>query len=112
MNLSEKQAEFLLDFALLVQYASRKGHYFTGGELHRTGEQQEIYIKEGKTKTTDSLHMKRLAVDVFLFINKEVVWDREDYKEYGDFWESLRPENRWGGNFKTLNDPYHFEREE
>jgi hypothetical protein len=35
---------------------------------------------------------------------------------YGDYWESLSPENRWGGNFpkwypgSDFLDPRHFER--
>jgi hypothetical protein len=28
----------------------------------------------------------------------------------GAYWESLHPKNRWGGNFKSLVDCPHFER--
>lgn len=109
MQLSEKQALFMDDVAKLIQYARSQGDYFTGGELHRTPEQQQIYYEQGKTKTHDSKHLKRLAIDLFLFKAGVVTWNGNDYKKYGEYWESLRPQNRWGGNFTGFVDAVHFE---
>jgi len=110
MKLSEKQAQFLQDVALLILWINQKGWYVTGGELHRPQEMQEIYLKQGKTRTGDSKHTRRLAIDLFLFKNNKVTWNPEHYEPLGEFWESIRPENRWGGNFKGFVDAVHFER--
>ena len=97
------------DVALLINYVAQKGHYVTGGELHRPQELQEMYVKDGRSQTLDGQHQKRLAIDLFLFIDGKVTWRPEDYKFMGDFWESIRPENRWGGNFAGFVDAVHFE---
>lgn len=61
MSLSQEQAEFLLDACRLVQYATGMGFMVTGGELARTPEQQAIYVKTGRSKTLNSIHLKRCA---------------------------------------------------
>jgi hypothetical protein len=110
MSLSDDQAEFLLDACRLIQYATERGWTVTGGELYRTQDQQEIYFKAGKTKTMQSNHMRRLAIDLNFLRNGQPVWDKVALAELGSFWESLHPKNRWGGNFKSLPDVPHFER--
>ena len=110
MKLSEKQSQFLLDVCLLIQWVHRKGMYCTGGELHRLPETQKILKDQGKSKTTDGKHQKRLAIDLFFFINGKITLNPEDYREAGEFWESLREENRWGGHFTNFVDAVHFER--
>lgn len=112
MRLSEKQAQFMKDVALLVMWADRKGWYVTGGELHRPLKLQGMYLESGKTRTLNSKHTKRLAIDLFLFINGEITWNVEDYRKLGEFWESIRPENKWGGHFKNFTDGVHFQRNE
>lgn len=107
MTLSDRQWSFLKDLALLIQYADRRGWKLTGGELWRTLDQQKIYYREGKSSTLQSRHMKRMAIDLNLFIDGEYKPDSSDYKELGEFWESLNEFNRWGGNW---NDGNHFER--
>ena len=53
MSLSQEQAAFLMDACKLIQYATEQGWSVTGGELYRTPEQQEIYLKTGRSKTID-----------------------------------------------------------
>ncbi len=120
MKLSDHQWEFLQDLAKLITFIESKGWKATGGELYRTPEQQEIYVKTGRSKTYNSYHLKRLAIDLNFFkpiydengklIKYQLTWDYEDIKPFGEYWESLNPLNRWGGNFKTFKDIPHFER--
>lgn len=110
MSLSEEQAEFLLDACKLIEYATQKGWTVTGGELFRTKEQQEIYFKQGKSKTMESNHLRRLAIDLNFLRDGQPVWDKIALSDIGSYWESLHPKNRWGGNFKSLPDVPHFER--
>mgnify|MGYP006286320757 CR=1 FL=1 len=67
MRLSQEQAAFLLDACKLIQYATEQGWTVTGGELFRTPEQQEIYLKTGRSKTMASNHLKRCAIDLNFF---------------------------------------------
>ena len=110
MKMSDKQWEFLKDISLLISYADRIGIKLTGGELYRTKYQQKQYIKQGKSKTMNSKHLSRLAIDFNFFIDGELTYDKEKIQILGDFWESLRNENKWGGNFKTFTDTPHFQR--
>jgi hypothetical protein len=110
MSLSQEQAAFLLDACKLIEYATATGWTVTGGELFRTAEQQEIYFKAGKSKTMNSNHLRRLAIDLNFLKDGKPVWDKAALQNVGQFWESLHPQNRWGGNFKSLTDVPHFER--
>lgn len=110
MSLVKEQAEFLLDVCKLIQYATEQGFTLTGGELYRTVEQQQIYVKTGRSKTMDSKHMKRCAIDLNFFKNGKLTWNKADIAPLGAYWESLNPKNRWGGNFKSFVDVPHFER--
>lgn len=110
MSLVQEQAAFLLDACKLIQYATDQGFVLTGGELLRTPEQQEIYLKTGRSKTMASNHLKRCAIDLNFFKDGKLVWDKTQLAPIGAYWESLNPKNRWGGNFKSLVDVPHFER--
>lgn len=110
MTLSAEQAAFLLDACKLIQHATDLGWTVTGGELYRTQDQQEIYFKAGKTKTMQSNHLRRLAIDLNFLKDGQAVWDKAQLQPVGDYWESLHPSNRWGGNFVSFTDVPHFER--
>jgi hypothetical protein len=79
------------------------------GEVWRTKEQQDRYVKSGKSKTMQSQHLNRLAVDLNLFIDGELTWDVECYRILGEYWESLDPDCKWGGHFRGFCDAVHFE---
>lgn len=110
MNLVDEQWGFLKDVAYLIREAERQGIVMTGGELLRTLEQQAIYLKNGKSKTANSQHLKRLAIDFNFFVGGKLTYDKKVLQPLGDYWESLNPSNRWGGNFKSILDTPHFER--
>lgn len=114
MKLSDKQAIFLKQAALLILYAEAKGWKVTSGELWRPNEMQEIYLKQGKTTVKYSKHQKKLAIDLNFFrpSDKKLTYKKEELQEIGDFWESLDSKNSWGGNWKSFIDTPHFERKE
>ena len=64
MSLVKEQAAFLLDVAKLVQKATELGFTVTGGELARTPEQQQIYVKTGRSKTMNSIHLKLSLIHI------------------------------------------------
>jgi hypothetical protein len=105
-----EQAMFMQDVCKLIAYATSQGFFVTGGELFRPLEMQEIYIKTGRSKTMNSMHLKRAAIDLNFFRDGKLIYDREVLRPIGTFWESLDPKNQWGGNWKSFKDVPHFER--
>ena len=110
MSLVAIQAEFLLHACQLIQFATDKGFVVTGGELARTPEQQAIYVKTGRSKTMNSNHIKRCAIDLNFFKDGKLCYDKATLQPLGDFWQRLHPKNSWGGNWDSFKDLPHFER--
>lgn len=108
MKLSDNQKLFAQDVAKLIEYIYSQGYSCTLGEAYRTPEQAAIYAQEGKG-IKDSLHCKRLAIDINLFKDDDYLTATKDYEFLGNYWETLDKQNRWGGRFKDGN---HFERKE
>ncbi len=124
MKLSDKQKDFTRNIGLLIAYAYARGFELTFGEVYRTIEQQKIYFDSGRSKTMNSRHLERLAVDFNIFKDGRMLFDgKKPYKEdleamreLGDHWTLLHPDNVWGGDWnrnrvmdETFRDPYHFE---
>lgn len=111
MKRSDIQWDFLQDVALLIQFAKHEGFKLTGGELYRPQAMQDIYLARGYSQVSESQHQKRLAIDFNLFVGEKLQWDKnEHWEKLGAYWIVLNPDNRWGGDYKSLKDPYHFER--
>ena len=109
MKIRDVQNEFLVDVAKLILYAKEQGIFITGGELYRTPYQQKHYIKIGRSKTMNSYHLKRLAIDLIVFKRGKPTWICEDYIRLGEYWEKLNSKNKWGGSWR-FKDCGHFER--
>jgi len=105
-----EQAAFLLDVCKLIQKATEMGLVVTAGELYRTPEQQQIYMKTGRSRTMNSLHLQRRAVDLNFFKDGKLCYDKAVLAPLGAFWEGLHPLNSWGGNGVKLVDAPHFSR--
>ncbi|SAL06494.1 lysozyme [Caballeronia calidae] len=115
MTLVEQQSTFLLHVAELIRKASELGLKASGGELYRTPEQQILHVKNGRSKTMSSQHLKRLAIDLNFFKpvangKFELTYDIDELRPLGQYWESLDPANRWGGSWSSFKDTPHFER--
>jgi hypothetical protein len=104
----KKQSIFALNVSKLIQFAFSKGYEITLGEALRTPEQQAIYLKTGKSKTENSKHLNRLAIDLMLFKDDVFLTKTEDYTFLGDYWKELNTENVWGGDF-SFGDGNHFQ---
>jgi len=108
MSLVVLQQLFAQDVGDLIRYIYERKYKCTLGEVYRTEDQALLYAKEG-IGIKDSLHCKRLAIDICLFSPDGKYLDKtESYTEFGLFWESLNPLNRWGGHFKNA-DGNHFQ---
>lgn len=106
MTLGQHQEAFSRDLMLLLQKAFSLGYEARMGEVQRTEEQQAIYIKTGRSKTNNSMHLKKCAADIFFTKGGELVYPQE----LGDYWESLNPLNQWGGNWSSFKDKPHYQR--
>ncbi|MBN1481587.1 hypothetical protein EH223_04420 [candidate division KSB1 bacterium] len=117
MSLVKEQSIFLLHVSELIKKAAELGYVVSGGELYRTSEQQALHVKNGRSTTMNSQHLKRLAIDLNFFVENpdgslKLTYDVEDLRPLGDYWESLDAANRWGGNWTSFKDTPHFERRE
>jgi len=96
MLLQPKQSMFARKIALLILYADKQGYELTFGSA---------YIPERLIQHTlhkeNTLHKKRLAIDLNLF--KDGVWlnKTKHHKQLGEYWESIG--GAWGGRFGDGN---------
>lgn len=116
-DLVREQSVFLLHVCELVRKAGELGFSASAGELYRTPEQQALHVRNGRSTTMASQHLKRLAIDLNFFRDAPdgrplLVSDVETLRPIGQFWEGLDAANRWGGNWTTFKDTPHFERRE
>lgn len=121
MKTSDHQFEFIKDLILLLQFIIEvKKLKVTASWLGRDDAIQKILYDKGLSKTLESNHLTKTAIDLNIFLNKFVLTNKKKglltkkesdlLAEIGVFWENLNPLNRWGGFFKSFYDPGHFER--
>jgi hypothetical protein len=110
MSLVAEQNKFLQDVVKLLVKAWEMGFTVTAGEVYRPTEMQAIYVKTGRSNTMHSKHNLRLAIDLNIFKDGQLTYDPEIIAPLGTYWQSLSRKNKWGGNFSTLKDTPHFER--
>lgn len=110
MTLRQKQSIFAQLVGELLLKARALGYEVTLGEAYRSPEEAARLARAGKG-IRNSLHTKRLAIDINLFKNGKYLSRSEDYKTLGDWWKTLStPEYEccWGGDFTKLQDGNHF----
>ncbi len=111
MTLGEKQRLFVKIFAQFVLWCYDNGYELTDGEAYRTPEQAALNAQKS-IGIINSLHTKRLARDINLFINSEWQTTSEAYKPLGEKWKTMHELARWGGDFsKPDGNHFSFEHE-
>ena len=81
----------------------------TLGETYRSPQEAARLAATG-AGITRSLHCERLAIDLQLFKDNRYLTQTEEYRQLGEFWESLSGDGyecAWGGRF-TRQDGGHF----
>lgn len=94
MPLLNRQFKFVRFFVrLLVWIHSHPGWGVTLGDAARM---------DGQGHVAGSFHYIRLAVDLNLFVDGEMMTgDCPEWRAIGAYWKSLDPECTWGGDFKS-----------
>ena len=98
MRLGEKQELFSTLLPKLLVFAQTMNYKVRLKELYRPKEMAEIYAERG-TGIRNSLHCDGLAIDLVLFQHGKMLTKSDQYRELGQFWESLNPLCAWGGSF-------------
>ena len=99
-ELREKQSKFAVMIAQLILRARAMGYEVTFGEAWRPPEWAAVMAAEGKG-IANSLHIKKLAIDLSLFFQDEFLTKTEDYQPLGELWEAWG--GAWGGRFGDGN---------
>ena len=109
--MSQLQETFALSAALIPAKAKELGFTVTQGEAWRTPQQAQWDADHG-SGISHSLHTDRLAVDYNFFKDGVLVRDGSPtgpLRPLGDWWKSLGPNYRWGGDFTHIPaDGNHF----
>ena len=119
MRLGDKQRLFVRCLVRLLNHAHRRGYEFTLGEagvinprkvwhLEYPGLEKGDWIKQKRDDAEHmkgSLHYKRLAIDLNLFVNGRYIRSSANpaYVHLGEYWERLHPLCCWGGRFGDGN---------
>ncbi len=117
MTLRQKQSLLVTCLRKLFALAERNGWEFTLGEAGVInprkvwGVASPSISRKFKRKRDDaehmegSLHYKRLAIDLNLFVNGRYIRSGKNpaYLKLGAYWKTLHPLCRWGGDFGDAN---------
>tara|TARA_R110000764_G_scaffold220422_1_gene308655 strand:- start:747 stop:1088 length:342 start_codon:yes stop_codon:yes gene_type:complete len=108
MKLGDKQRLFAKLLPALINQAHLFGFEVTIGDAYRD---PRLHGQLGEKKSyghRNSCHKIRLAIDLNLFLDGVYLTSTESHRKLGEWWESLHPLCRWGGQFNDGNH-YSFE---
>jgi hypothetical protein len=109
MTLGDIQRDFTKDVAKLIRFIYSEGYEATLGDAFRDPRSHGAMGEQSPYGRAKSAHKQRLAIDLNLFLDGVYLSDSVAYAPFGEFWESLHPDNRWGGDFSNA-DGNHFSR--
>lgn len=98
MTLREQQSLFVKLMATFELWCFDQGYELTLSEGWRSPEEAELQAAKG-AGVGHSLHTLRLAQDLNLFHDGQLLTSVEDYQPIGEHWESVHELARWGGRF-------------
>lgn len=101
MTERQKQSKFAHMVALLILHVEALGYEVTLGDAYRDPRVHGKYGEKKSYSSAKSHHKRRLAVDLNLFRNGRYLSSTEAHRPPGEYWESLHPDNKWGGNFSN-----------
>lgn len=110
MTLGEQQKLFALHFGILLVWLYDNGYECSIDEVLRTHAQAAINAASG-TGVVHSLHLLHLAGDLNIFKDGKFLTTVDEIRPVGEYWKSLHPLCRWGGDFHTRPDADHFSME-
>jgi len=99
MTLGEKQELFSELLAKLITYIYAQGYKVRMGDV-------AAKVRSPLEHKASSQHYVKCAADLNLFKDGKWLIMTVDHKAFGEYWESLSPECRWGG---AWNDGNHYE---
>ncbi len=103
MTLGSKRRQLTRMIGQLIEFAYANGYELTFGDAYREPRVHGAVGEKKSYSSAVSLHKERRAVDFNLFKGGKYMTASEDYRELGEFWESIG--GAWGGRF---NDGNHF----
>lgn len=129
MILSDAQFIFSKNVAVFLHWLTVHHIKWTIGEVWRRAPTQKWLLKKGWTRVLKGQHTKKKAIDISVYVEDNLYVPLKNITEnyplilpIGEFWQSLHPKNRWGGdwmideedNFKENGfvDIFHFEMED
>jgi hypothetical protein len=107
--LRQLQWEFMPDISRLIVFGNLNGYRFRAGDFYRDERVHGKYGEKSGYSAAYSNHKLGIAGDLMLFTDEDADdnWEYEKsttaYAELGDYWESLREENVWGGHWQDGN---------
>lgn len=107
MTLREQQSLFMRLLPRLIDFAYDNGYELTGGQLLRTQSEANANAASG-AGIKNSLHRLGLAIDLNLFKDGKFLTTSDNHRPLGEYWKSLHPLCRWGGDFKPKPDGNHY----
>ena len=111
-SLRQDQSIFALNVAKLIIFAYENGYEISFGEALRPNDMQLLYffgykikVEDGelslekaprKSKTLNSYHKKKLAIDINLFKDGKYLTSKKAHEPLALYWKSLHPKNNSG----------------
>lgn len=96
---TRRQRLFMRLLPRLIDFIHEQGYECSIGDAYRD---PRVFGMAGVSKGyghANSNHKRRLALDINLFKDGEYLDMTEDHRPIGEFWKSLDPLCRWGGDF-------------
>ena len=109
LTLLDKQQQFSRTAGLFLAWMAEQNYHWTMGDMWRSTDElkcphcgntttyQALLQFNGRSQVLRSKHNDRLAMDIILFTDTNILAPPENYRPIGLKWEALG--GKWGGRF-------------